>query len=220
MTADGYGDGGVVRTIQPADEGAPLTIRLPDKRALAPIGVAAILGMLATAALLGVVSATAGLGVAGWIAGLATGSAAAALLVPARMRSDQPAILPADWITLTRMVLIAGVAGLVADSFGRPVSTTALVTLSSVALALDAVDGLVARWTGTATPLGARIDGEADAFLILLLSIVVSQDYGAWVLAIGAARYALLLAGWLIPWLGAAVPARLWRQGGAGGPGL
>src|SRR6201997_4992184 len=201
MTGHGHGDGGAVRTIRPADEGAPPTIRL-----------ATILGMLATAALLGVVSATAGLGVAGWIAGLATGSAATALLVTARMRSDQPAIHPADWVTLTRALLIAGVAGLVADSFGRPVPTTALVTLSSVALALDAVDGLVARWTGTATPLGARIDGEADAFLILLLSIVVSQDYGAWVLAIGAARYAFLLAGWLLPWLAAPLPPRFWRK--------
>ena len=200
-----------MRTIQPADEGAP-TIRLADKGALPTIRLATILGMLATAALLGVVSATAGLGVAGWIAGLATGSAAAALLVTARMRSDQPAILPADWVTLTRMLLIAGVAGLVADSFGRPVSTTALVTLSSVALALDAVDGQVARRTGTATPLGARIDGEVDAFLILLLSIAVSQDYGGWVLAIGAARYALLLAGWLIPWLAAPLPPRFWRK--------
>ena len=200
-----------MRTIQRPGKGAP-TIRLADKGALPTIRLATIAGMLATAALLGVVSATAGLGVAGWIAGLVTGSAAAALLVTARMRSDQPAILPADWVTLTRMVLIAGVAGLVADSFGRPVSTTALVTLSSVALALDAVDGLVARWTGTATPLGARIDGEADAFLILLLSIVVSQDYGAWVLAIGAARYALLLAGWLIPWLAAPLPPRFWRK--------
>ena len=50
-------------------------------------------------------------------------------------------------------------------------SITALVTLSTVALVLDAVDGQVARRTGTATPLGARIDGEVDAFLILLLSI-------------------------------------------------
>ena len=190
----------------------PPTIRLAGKGARPTIRLATILGMLATAALLGVVSATAGLGVAGWIAGLATGSAATALLVTARMRSDQPAILPADWVTLTRTLLIAGVAGLVADSFGRPVSMTALVTLSSVALALDAVDGQVARRTGTATPLGARIDGEVDAFLILLLSIAVSQDYGSWVLVIGAARYALLLAGWLIPWLAAPLPPRFWRK--------
>jgi phosphatidylglycerophosphate synthase len=201
MAADGQGDGGAVRTIRPADEGAPLTIRL-----------ATILGMLATAALLGVVSATAGLGVAGWIAGLATGSAATALLVTARTRSDQPTIHPADWVTLTRALLVAGVAGLVADSFGRPVSITALVTLSAVALALDAVDGQVARRTGTATPLGGRIDGEVDAFLILLLSIAVSQDYGGWVLVTGAARYALLLAGWLIPWLAAPLPPRYWRK--------
>ena len=128
------------------------------------------------------------------------------------MRSDQPSVHPADWVTLTRAVLIAGVAGLVADSFSRPVSITALVTLSTVALVLDAVDGQVARRTGTATPLGARLDGEVDAFLILLLSISVSRDYGAWVLAIGAARYALLLAGWLIPWLAAPLPPRYWRK--------
>ncbi|HEY2315773.1 MAG TPA: CDP-alcohol phosphatidyltransferase family protein [Streptosporangiaceae bacterium] len=184
----------------PVDHGALPTIRL-----------ATILGMLATAALLGVVSAV-GLGVAGWIAGLATGWAATALIASARMRSNQPAILPADWVTLTRAVLTAGVAGLVAASFGRPVSIMALVTLSTIALILDGVDGQVARRTATATPLGGRLDGEVDAFLILLLSIAVSQDYGSWVLVIGAARYALLLAGWLMPWLAAPLPPRYWRK--------
>jgi phosphatidylglycerophosphate synthase len=210
MAADGYG--GAVRTIQPADEGAPPAIRLAGKSALPTIRLATILGLLATAALLGVVSATAGLGVAGWIAGLATGSAATALLVTARMRSDQPAIHPADWVTLTRALLVAGVAGLVADSFGRPVPVTALVTMSTVALVLDAVDGQVARRTGSATLLGARFDCEVDAFLILLLSIYVSQDYGGWVLVIGAARYALLVAAWLIPWLAAPLPPRYWGK--------
>jgi len=201
-----------VRTVQPAEEGAPPTTRLAAEDGLPTIRIATMLGMLATAALLGIVSATAGLGIAGWIVGLVTGSAATALLVTARMRSDQPAIFPADWVTLTRTLLIAGIAGLVADSFGGPVSVTALVTLSIVALVLDAVDGQVARLTGTATPLGARIDGEVDAFLILLLSIAVSQDYGGWVLLMGAARYALLIAGWLIPWLAAPLPPRYWRK--------
>src|ERR1700729_159670 len=117
MREDGvwHGDGGAVRTIQRP------TIRQADKRALPTIRLATILGMLATAALLGVVAATAGLGVAGWITGLATGAAVTALLVTARMRSDRPAIHPADWVTLTRALLIAGVAGLVAGSFVRPV---------------------------------------------------------------------------------------------------
>jgi phosphatidylglycerophosphate synthase len=202
---------------KPADEGAlesagDYARELTSEDALRTILRASTLGMLATAALLGVVSATAGLAVAGWIAGLATGSAAAALLTAARMRSDQPFVHPADWVTLTRAVLIAGVAGLVADSFSRPVPVAALVTLSIVALVLDAADGQVARRTGTPTPLGGRLDGEIDAFLILLLSIAASRDYGGWVLAIGAARYAFLLAGWLIPWLAAPLPPRFWRK--------
>src|SRR5580693_5989718 len=188
MTTDGHENGGAVPTIQPPE------VQHPDKPAgkvaLPSIRLAALLGMLATAALLGVLSATAGLGAVGWITGLVARSAAAALLVTARRRSDQPAILPADWVTLTRALLIAGVAGLVADSFAGPVSTTALVTVATVALVLDAVDGQVARRTGTASPLGARLDGEVDAFLILLLSIFVSEKYGSWVLAIGAIRYA------------------------------
>ena len=40
----------------------------------------------------------------------------------------------------------------------------------------------------------------------------MSQDYGSWVLVIGAARYALLLAGWLIPWLAAPLPPRYWGK--------
>src|SRR5580693_1624054 len=213
----GDGGGGAVRTIQPAEETAPPAARRAGKGGRRAIGLAAAGGLLATAALLGVVSATAGLGAtglgaAGWIAGLATGSAGAALLVTARMRSDQPSICPADWVTLTRLVLIAGVAALVASSFTGPVPVTALVTLATAALVLDAVDGQVARRTGTATTLGGRLDGETDAFLILLLSIYVSQDYGPWVLAIGAARYALLIAGWLIPWLAAPLPPRYWGK--------
>jgi phosphatidylglycerophosphate synthase len=191
--------------VRPADNPA-------GKVALPAIWFAALLGMLATAVLLGVVSATVGLGAVGWIVGLVTGSAAAALLVAARRGSEQPVIFPADWVTLTRSLLIAAVTGLVADSFSRPVSVTALVTLSAVALVLDAVDGQVARRTGTATALGTRIDGEADAFLILVLSIAVSQDYGGWVLVIGAARYAFLLAGLVIPWLRAPLPPRFWRK--------
>jgi phosphatidylglycerophosphate synthase len=173
---------------------------------------ASALVVLATAVLLGAISATAGLAVAGWITGLVTGVAAAALITTARARSDQPWLHPADWVTLTRAVLIAGVTGLVADSFSRTVPLTALVALSIVALILDAVDGQVARRTGTATPLGGRLDGEADAWLILVLSVFVARGYGSWVLAIGAIRYAFLLAGWLIPWLADPLPPRFWRK--------
>ena len=40
----------------------------------------------------------------------------------------------------------------------------------------------------------------------------VARSAGAWVLAIGAARYAFLAAGWLLPWMRAPLPPRYWRK--------
>ena len=77
-------------------------------------------------------------------------------------------------MTLARATLAVGVAALAADSFTHSTPVALLVTLAAVALALDAADGLVARRTGTATALGARFDGEVDAFLILALSVYVA----------------------------------------------
>jgi phosphatidylglycerophosphate synthase len=116
---------------------------------------------------------------------------------------------PASWVTLARATLAVGVAALAADS-----STHAalLVTLAAVALTLDAADGPVARRTGTATALGARFDGEVDAFLILALSVYVAPEYGAWVLAIGAARYLFGAGEWLLPWMRAPLPPRRGRR--------
>ena len=189
-----------------------LGARQTDIQSWSPIRLQTVFAMSTTAALLGALSATGGLGLAGWVAGLATALGTIALLTGARLRSGQLTIQPADWVTLTRAVLCAGVAALVADSFARSTPVTELVVLASIALALDAVDGQVARRTGTATPLGARFDAEVDAFLILLLSVEVSRDYGGWVLVIGAARYALLAAGWVVPWLAAPLPPRYWRK--------
>ena len=171
-----------------------------------------IIGGLATPLLLTTLSLTTGLSIAGWVVGLAVGWTATALLAVGRVRSGEPVIQPPDWITLVRALLTAGVAALVADSFVRPAHVTTLVVLATVSIALDAVDGQVARRTGTATAFGTRFDGEVDALLILVLSVAVSRDFGAWVIAIGAMRYAFLVAGWLVPWLAAQLPPRYWRR--------
>ena len=84
---------------------------------------------------------------------------------------------------------------------------------------LDLVDGRVARWTGTASAFGARLDGEADAFLMLVLSVEVARTHGAWVLAMGAARYVFAMAGWVLPCMRAQPAAALLAQGGDGGGG-
>jgi phosphatidylglycerophosphate synthase len=87
-----------------------------------------------------------------------------------------------------------------------------MVALASAALALDAVDGKVARRTGTVTAVGARFDMEVDAFLVLVLALYDVRLLGGWVLLIGLARYLLVAAGWVGPWLGDPTPPRFWAK--------
>src|SRR3954447_24213958 len=152
------------------------------------------------------------LSAAGWVVGITCGAVMNAGLARglSYYRSDR--LSPADWVTLARATLAVGVAALVAHSFNQAVPGTLLVPLAVIALGLDAVDGRVARRTRTTARLGAHFDAEVDAFLILVLSVYVSRSVGAWVLAIGAARYAFLAAGWLLPWMREPLPARYWRK--------
>jgi phosphatidylglycerophosphate synthase len=153
-----------------------------------------------------------GLGPAGWAVGLACGGVMSLALARGLSHWQTDRLGPADWVTLTRATLAIGVAALVADSFTEPVPIALLVSLAAVALVLDAVDGQIARRTGTTSALGGRMDGEVDAFLILILSVYVARSAGAWVLAIGTMRYAFLAAGSALPWLRAPLPPRHWRK--------
>jgi phosphatidylglycerophosphate synthase len=118
----------------------------------------------------------------------------------------------ANAITLVRMVLAVVIAALVVWSWQAPVSSTLIVSLASVALVTDLVDGRVARALDQVTAFGAAFDMETDAFLILVLSVYAVPLVGPWVLLIGAARYLLLLAGAAWPWLTAATPPRRWAK--------
>ena len=169
-------------------------------------------GLGGTLLLLAALAQTVGLGGAGWFVGLASGVTLNAALSRALWRDPSARLGPAGWVTLARATLAVGVAALTAASFERAVAVGTLVTLASVALALDFVDGWVARRTATESALGAKLDGEVDAFLILVLSIEVAPSAGAWVLAIGLARYAFLAAGWTLPWMRARLPRRNWRK--------
>ena len=171
-----------------------------------------VAGLVGTLLLLDVLARTVGLGGAGWLVGLASGLTLNVALARALWRDPSARLGPAGWVTLTRATLAVGVAALTAASFERDVAVATLVTLASVALALDFVDGWLARRTGTESALGAKLDGEVDAFLILVLSIEVAPSAGAWVLVIGLARYAFLAAGWVLPWMRAPLPRRDWRK--------
>ena len=157
------------------------------------------IGVLALVGALVVLDVSHGLAAAGWVAGLVCAVCLAAATVRAADRSGVDLLGPADVVTVGRATISCAVAALVADSFVRGAVGAPLSVLATTALVLDAVDGRVARRTGTASAFGARLDGEADAFLMLVLSVYVARSAGTWVLAMGAVRYLFAIAGWALP---------------------
>ncbi|MFO1425883.1 MAG: CDP-alcohol phosphatidyltransferase family protein [Steroidobacteraceae bacterium] len=121
----------------------------------------------------------------------------------------------ANRITLLRAVLVAWLAGLAAVR--APVTPTiawSAVLVALFALALDGVDGRIARRRGLASEFGARFDMETDALFVLVLSVLAFawQRAGAWVLLSGLMRYAFVAAGALWPWLAAPLAQSRRRQ--------
>jgi phosphatidylglycerophosphate synthase len=170
-------------------------------------------GLAVQFVLLGMLAAGVGLDTAGWAVGVVYAFGTWVLLGRALRHAGTTFLGPANQVTLARATLVGGVAALAADRLtGQAVPVGVLVTLASVALALDAVDGQVARRTNSTSALGARFDMEVDAILILVLSAVVAQSLGLWVLAIGLFRYAFVVASWVLPWLRAPLPHRVSRK--------
>jgi phosphatidylglycerophosphate synthase len=185
--------------------GHPVPVRRPFPAALVA-GAAVQLTQLA------LLAATVGLGPVGWLAGVAFALATGTILAFALHRRGSHALGPADHITLARATLVGSVTALVADTVRTPAPTALLVTVTAVALVLDAVDGQVARRTATASSLGARFDMEVDAFLILVLSVFVASSLGVWVLAIGAMRYVFVAFSLPLPWLKSPLPPSMARK--------
>jgi phosphatidylglycerophosphate synthase len=169
------------------------------------------IGAMVLVALLAALDAIVGIDSTGWAIGIACGVVMTTGIAHGLVRYAH-AMGPADLVTLTRAMLACGVAALVASAFRQEAAVTVLLVLTIAALVMDAVDGLVARHTRTSSEFGAWLDGEVDAFLILVLSVYVARTIGDWVLLIGAARYAFAVAGMAMPWLRAHPPPRYWRK--------
>jgi CDP-diacylglycerol--glycerol-3-phosphate 3-phosphatidyltransferase len=96
----------------------------------------------------------------------------------------------ANWITLARAVLLAGVAGfVVVDPEGLLAWGPAVGY--GAAVVLDGVDGAVARSVGTETRLGERLDMAVDTtgFVVAPLVAVAWGLLPVWYLSLSAARY-------------------------------
>jgi phosphatidylglycerophosphate synthase len=177
-----------------------------------PVNRGPMLGLFVQFVLLVVLGLTVGLSAGGWVLGSAYALVLSFLLAGGLRKAGMTALGPANRITLGRAVLVGGVTALAVTSITREIPLPLLVTLVGVALALDGIDGQVARRTGSTSALGARFDMEIDAFLILVLSVFIAGDFGWWTVAIGAFRYAFVAASWALPWLRRSLPPQFSRK--------
>jgi len=124
-----------------------------------------------------------------------------------------PTFGAANAVTLARGVLTLDLLA-VLGSAPNVVLAWSSVALALLALALDGVDGRVARSLGEASAFGARFDMETDAVLILVLCALAWQQgkAGAWILLAGALRYLFVAAGFALPWLASTLPPSRRRQ--------
>lgn len=120
----------------------------------------------------------------------------------------------ANQATLLRAGLVCLIGSTLIASGQQPDIDWYLVGLIATALALDAVDGFLARRFKLASAFGARFDMEIDALLLLILSLLVWQtgQAGIWVLAIGLMRYAFVAASWACPRLAAPLQPSMRRK--------
>jgi phosphatidylglycerophosphate synthase len=97
---------------------------------------------------------------------------------------------------------------------GRDALAWGVTAAVAAGLALDGVDGWLARRQGLSSAFGARFDMEVDAYLAALLAVLalVSGKAGLWVLALGFMRYAFVAAMPVWRWLDAPLPDRAGRK--------
>jgi phosphatidylglycerophosphate synthase len=125
----------------------------------------------------------------------------------------------ANWITAARAVYAVSLLGytlaaVVLDARPSPSLRWFWIVGALGALALDGLDGRLARRFGQASAFGARFDMEADATTLAGLSLLVwlCDQAGVWVLASGAMRYIFVVGSWAWPVLAAPLPPRKRRQ--------
>ncbi|MCO6390980.1 CDP-alcohol phosphatidyltransferase family protein [Aliihoeflea aestuarii] len=158
-----------------------------------------------------------------WLDMLGYGSGVAAILlylvvaacVITRISGSHPheAFGAANAVTLVRAGMIALVAATAFETLDDG-AALAIAAFCGLALALDGIDGWLARRSGLASTFGARFDLEVDALFVLILSVCAYMHgkAGIWVLLIGLMRYGLLSAGFLSKRLEAPLPESLRRK--------
>jgi phosphatidylglycerophosphate synthase len=120
----------------------------------------------------------------------------------------------ANRVTLLRAVITCALAGALVQPSLFKEQAGLIVSLALISLALDGVDGWLARRDGESSAFGARFDMETDGALILVLcaGLWLSGLAPAWVLAIGLMRPAFLAGALIWPWLSNPLPDSFRRK--------
>lgn len=152
-----------------------------------------------------------------WFLALAAGATVIARAAGSVLRRNPRFSTPADRVTLGRAAVVAccaavAVVGLMAGAEAGTGANGIVVLLGTAAFLLDAVDGRVARFTGSATAEGSRLDSDTDAALVLVLSCAAAGTFGAWPLGIGLMYYAFLAAACFRPSLKMPLPSSTVRK--------
>jgi len=103
----------------------------------------------------------------------------------------------ANWITFFRLLLLMIVVLWLNDF-----SNIQLFGVFSICLLLDGLDGFIARFYQQESDWGALFDKEVDSFFVLLLSLILYQQYSIpyWILGIGFLHYLYELALYVLKW--------------------
>ena len=146
-------------------------------------------------------------------AAVLAGGGGALLLWLAARQLDAETFGAANSVTLVRAALTVLLVALLGAA-PTPALGWTLVGLGAAAVALDGVDGALARGRNEASAFGARFDMETDALLILVLAALVWQHgkAGAVDPRRGPAALSVRRGELGLPWLGAALPPSRRRQ--------
>ena len=188
----------------------PVSHPFPTTRQAAP-GVRLAAGW-SVAVVAASAAGAAALGVSPGVAALVT-AVAAGLMLHGLART--PSASGKGFAACHRVTLLrAGLVGVLAGALAVPSLGWPLLAVALAALALDGLDGWLARRQGTASDFGARFDMEVDAALIAVLAGLAwaGGKAGVWVLALGLMRYGFVAAAWVWPWLAAPLPHSLRRK--------
>ena len=119
----------------------------------------------------------------------------------------------ANRVTLARGALAALLLALIGESATSAGAWFAVI-LASLAIAMDGVDGWLARSCGNTSDFGARFDMETDALLIFGTASLAWQfgKAGPWILAAGLMRYVFVASSYLLPWMRCTLPKSRRRQ--------